>query len=328
MVSVIIPAYNAEEYIKRAICSVLNQTYTNYEIIVVNDGSTDLTREIIEEIAKNDNRVRVINTENGGVSRARNIGIEAAKGEFISFLDADDELFPDALEMMRNCLLNTKADICTTWCVRGNTAKVISSGDVEIWDSNLALIKILEDHPATYAVWAKLYRAEKVVRIKFPEGKRVHEDSFFIFLCILSGMKVAVWNYVTYRYHVTQNSASRGEFSEKVFDMLDLAEEKAKIIIEKHPGYADKVCNLRIKAHMALLRNLVKAKGKKYHEAEKESLKFVKRNKAYFVPATEQDRRWFEIITHHLYTVYKIMYIIKRKNKNERKKQWFQMRSK
>lgn len=311
MVSVIIPAYNAEKYIQRAICSVLNQTYSNCEIIIVNDGSTDSTREAVEFFSKNDDRVRLINTENGGVSRARNIGIEAAKGEYISFLDADDELYPDALEMMRNCLLNADADICTTWCVRGNNPKGISSGNIEIWDSNLAIIKILEDHPATYAVWAKLYRAEKIKHIKFPEGKRVHEDSYFIFLCILSGMKIVVCDNITYRYHVTQNSASRGEFSEKVFDMLDLAEEKAKIINECFPEHQDKTQNLLIKAHMALLRNLCKTFSTKYFQAERTSIKFITERKDMFIAATKEDKRWFKIVTNHLYYAYKLYYLVK-----------------
>ena len=110
-VSVIIPAYNAEPFIERAIDSVLSQTYKNVEIIVINDGSTDKTEQKVKAYIEKYENIKLISTENGGVCRARNIGIETASGEYISFLDADDELLPDALEVMISVANEKNADI-------------------------------------------------------------------------------------------------------------------------------------------------------------------------------------------------------------------------
>ena len=109
--SIIIPAYNAQSYIERAIESALRQTYDDIEIIIINDGSTDKTGEIIEEYSQKHTNIKVISTDNGGVSRARNIGIDNSSGEYIVFLDADDELLPYSVENMVECLIEADADI-------------------------------------------------------------------------------------------------------------------------------------------------------------------------------------------------------------------------
>lgn len=318
MVSVIIPAYNAETVIERAIQSVLNQTYRNYEIIVVNDGSSDKTEEKVNRIANEFQCVQLINTVNGGVSRARNMGIFQAKGEYITFLDADDTLMPKALEQMRNCLIDTHADICAAKHRIENKNFSDSNAKV-IWSSETGIQKIIEDHPATYTAWAKLYKTKKIKSICFPEGRRVHEDSFFVMLCILNGMTMAVCDFTVYNVYVTENSASRCEFSEKFDDILILAEEKKRLILERYPELEDRIDNILIKAHMAYLNILKKAEGRQYHRQEKDSICFIIHNRKYFIPATEYDARWFRIIRNHLYSVYKQVYRIKAKRKTSRR---------
>lgn len=317
MVSIIIPAYNAEAFIERAVLSALRQTYSKIEVIVVDDGSKDATKTITEAIAAKDHRVKLISVENGGVSRARNIGMDNATGEYIMFLDADDELYPDAAEVMRNCLRETGTDICRTLAHRVNAQETViereSAGNKQIWDPKTGIQMVIRDHPATYAVWAKLYRKEKLEAIRFPEGKRCHEDSFFVFQCLLSGMRMVLLDYVTYRYYVTEGSASRAGFSEKMFDMLELAEEKVKRINEKYPEFQEQTSNVTIKAHMALLSNLCKHRGGKYAAYEKASISFVRKNKKTFIPVSKANSRWHWIITHNMYYPYKWVYILKNK---------------
>ena len=111
LVSVIIPAYNIEDYIGRCLDSVLSQTYKNLEILVVDDGSSDCTGEILDDYEKKDQRIRVIHKENGGVSSARNIGIEAATGDYIGFVDGDDLMEPEMYKTLVNLLKEENADI-------------------------------------------------------------------------------------------------------------------------------------------------------------------------------------------------------------------------
>ena len=310
IISVIIPAYNAQAWIARAVVSVCNQTYGNHEVIVVNDGSKDSTREIVESMMHDHKTIRLINSENRGVSHARNLGIEAARGEYISFLDADDELMPDALEAMKTCLEESGADICSTWRVTqfGNQL----NGKKQLWDAKTGIKRVIEDHPATYAAWAKLYKREKLSSIRFPEGKRIHEDSYFVFRCLLSGMSMVVYNRNTYIYYLTENSASRESFSERMFDMIDLAQEKSCMIRAAYPEFDGEVDNILVKAHMALLRNLVKSVDNTYRSAEKESIRFVQQHRDSFIPAIKSDWKWFTIINNHLYSLYKFYYHVKR----------------
>lgn len=110
-VSIIIPAYNAEKYIKRCIDSIIKQTYKNLEVLIVDDGSTDNTPKILDDIASKDKRIKVIHKQNGGVSLARNVAIEKATGEYIMFTDSDDWLEPDMVEKMLNKAMSTDCDI-------------------------------------------------------------------------------------------------------------------------------------------------------------------------------------------------------------------------
>lgn len=119
IVSIIIPVYNAKKYLANTLDSVIKQTYKNLEIILVNDGSTDNSKDICESYAKIDKRIKVINKENGGVSSARNYGLALAKGEYISFIDSDDFLVTDMIETLVNDIQNTNAEIavCGYWHV-------------------------------------------------------------------------------------------------------------------------------------------------------------------------------------------------------------------
>lgn len=308
MISVIIPAFNAEKYIARSITSVLNQTYQDIEIIVVNDGSTDSTQAIVEDLCKSHKQITLINTENRGVSCARNTGIDNTNGEFLSFLDADDELLPDALQNMLDCLLVSGADICSSGCFQENRSMDLYSKQFILWDQVTGVKKALLDSGPTHACWAKLFRSCKLSSVRFPEGKRVHEDSFFIFCCLTSGMTMALLDCPTYIYYAVPGSVSRSGFSEKMFDMLDLAAEKERIIRKNYPELIDYAQNIVVKASMALLGNLCKSTDKKYRRSETACIRTILEKKKYFVPSSNHDKKWFYVITHRLYYLYKLFY--------------------
>lgn len=306
-VSVIIPAYNAEPFINRAIESVLNQTYGNIEAVIINDGSNDKTEDKIKEYLANYDNIVLISTDNGGVCRARNIGVENATGEYISFLDADDELLPDAIEYMLQTAIEKDADI-----VDANLSSEHGAEPCEIClFGEEYLIKCIEDHHIGYSSVRKLYKKAFLNDVRFEEGRKIHEDSFFCFSCALKRPKVAHVEKKVYNVYPTNGSASRGDFSEKYFDILYFAKRKEDIINEKYPHLNDKIKNLRIKANMALLLKMCTGKAKGYKKTEKELIKYIIKNKKHFVPSIAFDKKWFSIITHRMYFIVKFLYRIK-----------------
>lgn len=312
LISVVVPAYNAEQWMEACCHSVCEQSYSNLELIIVDDGSQDETLKIAQEAATRDSRIRVIHTENGGVCRARNVGIDASSGEYITFLDADDELLPDALEILYNSLTQKNADIACGWAtaVRPNNAKTQTYNPIEqkMWYGTEALVNSLQDHPATYAVWGKLYRKSILSDVRFVEGKKVHEDSYFVFQCFLKEPTVVINNECIIYRNLCENSASRAPFSEKFFDILFFAERKKEQIREQYPEFEPQTNLTMIKANMALLQNLCKTYEPQYRSAEKECIRAIILNKEYFTPATRANEKWFWVITHRMYWLYKLVF--------------------
>lgn len=313
LISVIVPAYNAERWLEECGLSVLSQTYPHVELVIVDDGSTDATLSVANALAEQAENVKVIHTENGGVCHARNTGLEAASGEFIAFLDADDLLLPRAIEDMYRFMVTFACDIVSASAktIAENTklSDLPSIQDAElqycIWEGTTSLEMSLKDHGGTYAVWGKLYRRSFLKDIRFTEGKRVHEDSYFLFECCLQQPRMLLCNVTAVLYRRTIVSASRAPFSEKFFDILYFAERKQALIEEKYPQYIDLAKNVWVKANMALLQNLCKTRDPKYREAEKKCIREVIANKKYFIPVSRWNRRWFFVITHRMYGVYK-----------------------
>ncbi len=325
MVSVIVPAYNSERYIKDCIDSILSSTHQNIEIIVVNDGSTDNTGDVIENYYSDESRVILINKANGGVCSARNAGLDLARGEYIMFVDSDDMIYSNTIEILLKYMGADSADIVIGDCIKSSCfsdgiESIDETTDInsDIWNDDVALQKALEDHPATYSVWAKLYKRKNIEGIRFVEGKRIHEDSFFVFETLLKKPKTVVLDTAVYKYRVNPGSASRAEFSDKFFDILFFAEEKEKLVVKYYPKFKDLIGNLKIKANMALLRNLCKTYDKKYKKSQKDAIKEVIANKKSFIAATESDKKFFRVIVYRMYWLYKAyfyfrMYIKKKK---------------
>lgn len=311
LISVIIPVYNSEKNLRNCLRSVLTQSYKNIEVVVVDDGSFDGSPEICDEYMRDNPAVKVFHIQNHGVSYARNIGLDNASGEYICFLDSDDELMPDALETLYGTLRDNLADISVGKKVsidqNGGVIKTVYPFPNELWKGEEGLTNSLKDHPATYSVWGKLYKRELISDIRFAEGKKINEDSFFVFECLLKQPVVAVIDKEVVKYNITQNSASRGEFSEKYLDILYFAEEKERIINDSYPQMNALAENMLIKAHLSLLNNLIKTFDKKYRAQEKKSLRFVRTHKSAFIPATANDIKFFNIVIHRRYYPRKII---------------------
>ncbi len=214
-ISVIIPIYNVEKYLRRCLDSVLNQTFTDWQAICVNDGSPDNSDKILDEYAKKDSRFKVIHKDNQGVSRARNVGIENAEGEFIHFLDADDWIDADFYAHAIAVANDTQADMVVVGFVSDNKyTKPIVYKTVKV------LRTIKQKVLGTFAltdsyVWRYLFNTDFVRKnnMMFDTNLIAQEDTLFVLNAIEKSNAIAVVPWVNYHYMFNENSAlnSRNE---------------------------------------------------------------------------------------------------------------------
>ena len=182
LVSVIIPVYNVEAYLPACLDSVLNQTYQNFEIVMVNDGSTDRSTQICREYAQKDSRIKLIEQSNGGISAARNAALKIIRGEYITFLDSDDFISSDALELMLSSMLELKAELCICGMVFKNAVRSIAYNcfsEITVFETKELIFEYISTKNITSNVWGKMYRKELFEGIWFPVG-RIYEDAFIL----------------------------------------------------------------------------------------------------------------------------------------------------
>lgn len=215
MVSIIVPIYNAEKYLKRCINSLVNQTYSDIEIILVNDGSTDNSKKICEAAAVKDARIEIINIKNQGVSVARNKGLEVAKGEYISFVDADDYVEADYVEQLLVTLKNKNVDIAYCSAVIEDENKKIIQ--VEYTTSKLIKTKNYDwnSNEAHCVVRGAIYPKNIIKGLKFDKNLYVGEDTYFFAQCLKRTSSVYCLKSNLYHYVQYKNSESHGKFNKK-----------------------------------------------------------------------------------------------------------------
>lgn len=240
LISVIVPVYNVEKYLKKCISSIISQTYKNIEIILVDDGSTDKSGIICERFSKKDKRVTIKHIENLGVSNARNIGIEISKGDLICFVDSDDFLPNNSLEILYLNMINERSDLsCGKW--RKITGKGSFSNNYEtkcIDTSNTKeLIKFLEIEEVNGPV-AKLFKREIIAQrnIRYKSGVTIGEDAIFNFEYIKFCKIVSFVNDIVYHYNKLNANSATHNFCENFADF-----SLASAIAQSNAVLSDKV---------------------------------------------------------------------------------------
>ena len=206
-ISIIIPVYNVEKYLERCLDSVLNQSYKNLEIILINDGSTDNSLDICLKYAKKDNRIKLINQNNSGISEVRNKGLEAAKGEYIAFVDSDDVIDKDMFKTLYNNLLKYDSDISS--CNYKIFHNKINFDKEEyynkIFSKEESLKDIISNGVLTNFLWNKLFKKELFNNIKFPKNM-IYEDMYVMPKIIEKTTKIVYTNQILYGYFQRENS--------------------------------------------------------------------------------------------------------------------------
>ena len=235
-ISIIIPIYNVEHYLSQCLDSVINQTYQNLEIILVNDGSIDNSAEICNKYAVLDERIKVIHKSNEGSAAARNEGLNIATGELIGFIDSDDIVALDFFEKLFKTLQENTADIAECGFIEFEnhiphiSKSSLTSNHYEEYDTE-ASIQAYLDGPLSVVVWNKLYRKEVLKDIFFPKGKYI-DDIFWTYKVFSNSAKTARIAEVLYFYRKHEDSITGRNYSLKRLDAL-LAWEEMIIFIEK-----------------------------------------------------------------------------------------------
>lgn len=234
-VSVIVPIYNVEKYLERCLKSIINQTYKNLEIILVNDGSPDNSLVICEKYKKQDNRIIILNKKNGGLSSARNEGLKIATGDYISFVDSDDYIEKDMYEILVQNLIENNADI-SVGGVKDITENI--DGSMKITKDTFQGERIIETLSpidamkkyllGSWSAWDKIYKREIHENLYFPEGE-INEDEG-IALEVLSRAKRVVYdNKSFYNYIKRENSITTSSFNEKKMDWYKHCKNNLKL---------------------------------------------------------------------------------------------------
>lgn len=306
MISCIIPMYNAELYIDRCIQSVLNQTYKNVEIVVVDDGSKDSSLEIVKKLYHS-NGIKLIQKTNGGVSSARNVGMLEATGEYIFFLDSDDFLPNNSFELLIDKIRQYSADMVIGRDICFNEGESIPEdtycGNVSLWEDDTTLVNTLKDFPNTWNVCGKLFKKSFIQSLSYVEGKGIGEDSYFFFQCALRKPKTVHIEKNVYYVSLRKGSATRSPISsKKMDDIIYFIDCKKKDIDKQFIKYRSLVNNLEIKAHLVILHMLLRTN--EYPKYEKKSIKIVRENRKYYISGQSNDRLYFAVV-YHFYWIYK-----------------------
>lgn len=249
LISVIIPIFNVEPYIRECIDSVIHQSYKNLEIILCDDGSTDLCPQICDEYVKVDSRIRVIHKKNGGLSDARNVGIDIANGEYITFVDSDDCIDKDMIRYLYDALIENRVDIscCQRQEINEDSIELNTKRKYHtfIVRGNEQCMKEFLSNPQMDTVaWGKLYRRSMFEEIRYPVGK-YHEDVFTTYKIVAQCKAIFVGEKRYYCYRIRSSSIMTSAFSEKHLDAIEGQEERALFIKENYSNL-EKLANVGI----------------------------------------------------------------------------------
>ena len=244
ILSIIVPIYNVEKYLKKCIESILSQTFKEYELILVNDGSPDSCLSICKEYEKKDDRIIVVDKENGGLSSARNAGINIAKGKYLGFVDSDDWIEKSMYESLITIAEKYDADIVHCEYVESidENKKILQDKNIieKCFNRDEALDNLYNELTVSTAIaWNKIYKRKLFDEIRYPNGK-IHEDEFTTYKLIYKSNKIVYTNKKLYYYRNTPNSIMNSSFNLKKLDYFEALEERI--------GFFNKVNNNKMKA--------------------------------------------------------------------------------
>ncbi len=274
LISVIIPIYKVEKYLENCVNSVLQQTYENLEIILIDDGSTDRCPQICDEFAKKDKRVKVIHKPNGGLSDARNAGLDMCQGKYITFIDGDDYVSKNYIELLYNALIRNDADvsIVDAATIQENTVYSTDSveGSVETYTQEEAIVQSLNIRIPQRA-WGKLYPGACFKDLRFPVGK-LYEDLAVLYRILLKTKKIVVVRAPAYKYLIRSESIMHAKFNARQLDEIGIIDEEMDNLILHFPEYKTMANGRRLYSYFVVLRRINSSENVNEYTQEKEAI--------------------------------------------------------
>lgn len=279
LISVVIPIYNIENYLKDCVNSVLEQTYTNLEILLVDDGSSDSCGDLCNQFAKADSRIQVIHRTNGGLSTARNSGTQAATGQYITYIDGDDMVHPEYVEYLYSLLQKNAADmsICLFQeCTKenyhsGKFKQQVSDHEAreeKLLNAEQALCMMLYQKDFTTSAWGKLYPTMWMWENVYPEG-RIYEDLATTYKLLARAHCIAFGKRRLYYYVQREDSIMHCHFTPSRLDLKRSADEMFEFVEKNYPTVLNAAISRRFSCYCQLFGWMY---GEMEYEREKEQL--------------------------------------------------------
>lgn len=307
LISIIVSAGNEEKYFDGCLESIINQTYKNTEIILIDDGTSKNSGNICDNYAKKDSRIRVVHKENSGVSSARNDSIAMASGEYLTFVDAEDMIHPDYLEIMYRDIIDNDADIVSCAVIHKKTNDNssafpnISEPEVEVVSGRKPIELAIFAHPFAQCAVGKLYRKSFLDDVEFAEEQELPDDSLFVFELILKRPILCIDNRGLYMVHDSslQMSAVSGQ---KFYDMRAVADYKINETLKRYPEFIEFVECFDTNYALSVLSEMIPY-YRKYNEIKKDCIDIIK-NSRHYIPKTDMDKKLFFLVRNNLYNAY------------------------
>lgn len=259
LISVIVPVYNTEKYVGKCIESILNQSYQNFELIIVDDGSKDKSLSVCIEYSE-DPRIKIISQKNQGVSMARNTGLDNANGDYVVFVDSDDEILPDMLSQMIKVSKKYNADLIMCGVITHNGLcgrKKIHYETNKVFKDNALLEEYLINRKnITPTIWAKMFRAKLFENVRFPVGL-IYEDAYIMPLLFSSISRAVYVPECLYIQKVSGDSITRSAFSHKKLDSITCEEHLIEFVENNYPEYLHYVLFRKLEAMVSIMRKII-----------------------------------------------------------------------
>ncbi len=309
LISVIIPVYNVEKYIRQCLNSIIAQTYTNLEIILVDDGSTDNSGKICDEYAKKDNRIKVIHKQNEGLPSARNVALKVCSGQYVGFVDSDDHISSDMYEYLYNLITENNADISMCNMFIEKNEQRIKSNIIDTLYKCVTQEEFFK-FPCWRVVWNKLYRSSLLRNFSFTSGISYGEDTLFLFEVITHSDKMAIGNKQKYYYRENSSSITH-KFNKRNMQYLDIEKrimDYAKV--NNLPQLYKQALDARMNAAGTWLKQIAE-QDIEYRESVRQLTNFIRSNLKYFFACSMKlSKRCFVLIGCINFTLAKMIYRI------------------
>ena len=313
LVSIIVPVYKVEKFIDKCIQSILEQTYLNWELILVDDGSPDNSGRICDQYAQKDKRIAVIHKTNGGLSDARNVALEMIKGRYITFIDSDDYIASSFLEEMVSTMDANEADIvqCDFSRDMRNIGEKTSKNDITIIRDDRIMKEFLRfGLPKVYAC-GKLFKSELFNSVRFPIG-RIDEDNFTTYKIFCKSNVFVNVNKRLYFYRVNQESITQRTFGPAKFGILDCVSD-IKSFLEDKGDYSRDIDYYEMRELVQIYNNAISANAENEYSYELNAIKRRVQELSDGLNDMDIKYRWIVFMMNHCKTFYRWLVLMKRR---------------